>query len=327
MNGCFELDPRQLHHSTQLNTTADSICLMTNSPTDSETLQALTNAGWLLEQTVAHVLDDAECHPRLGWAFKDVDDPNKSRELDVYGYRQVLRDDVAKVIVSAKFLVECKQSSKPYVAVGQTLPEWQFTEPTQHKFPTPQLDCKVSGSEYNRRVPAWTALGFADLARKYGEDYFRATQLTRLDRVKNEWSANNSGIFTSLVYPLAKAIRSTQYSHVSLASVSRMGKRDSFVYFDLTFPVVVTSSEIVVVDTTSRKPEVSRPSWTTARRHLETNSISGVFDFHVVSESSFSDYVADRLAFTTAIAEVISSDPLRYTGENWVPPLLDESDF
>ncbi|WP_143069373.1 hypothetical protein [Rhodococcus maanshanensis] len=210
---------------------------------------------------------DEDCLPRLGWAFQDVDDPNKSRELDVFGYRQVLRDDDAQVIVSAKFLIECKQSTLPYVAVGQTLPTWQFKQPTQHKLAVEELRFNIPDSESYHLKPACEVLGFADVARQYGEDRFRATQLTRLDRVKGgDWSATNSGIFTSLVFPLPKAIRAAQRNHMGVAGSSHMGKRTRFVYFDLIFPVVVTSAEIIVVDTTSREPVVSRPSWTTARR-------------------------------------------------------------
>ncbi|WP_149360881.1 hypothetical protein [Lolliginicoccus suaedae] len=299
-----------------------------NSPSDPDLLTALTNAGWLLEQTVAHVLADADCHPRLGWAFQDVDDPNKSRELDVYGYRQVLRDEDAQVIVATKFLVECKQSTMPYVAVGRTLPAWQFKrQPTQHKIPVEELRFKIPDSKSSRLKPAWEVLGFADIARQCGEDYFRATQLTRLERESANWSATNNGIFTSLVHPLAKAIRAAQRDYKGLANFSSVGKRKRFVYFDLIFPVVVTSAEIIVVDTTSREPVVLRPKWTTARRQLETESIKGVFDFDVVNEASFSECVADRLGFADAIAAAVASDPLRYTGETWEPPMLEASDL
>lgn len=68
-----------------------------------------------------------------------------------------------------------------------------------------------------------------------------------------DWSATNSGIFTSLVFPLAKAIRAAQRNHVGVAEVSHRGKRTGFVCFNLIVPVVVTSAEVIVVDTTSRE--------------------------------------------------------------------------
>ncbi len=304
---------------------ADSMPDMADSPTDPDLLNALTSAGWLLEQTVAHVLADMDCHPRLGWAFKDVDDPSKSRELDAYGYRQVLRLEAEKIVVAVHFLIECKQSSMPYVGVGQTLPEWQFKQPTQHKLPAEELRFNLSGREAYRLLPAWGALGFDEVAKRHGEKRFRASQLTRLERTKGgAWSANNSGIFTSLVFPLAKAIRAVQKDHVGIAGAGDRTARDRWVYFDLAFPAVVTSAELIVVDTSSRESVITRPGWMTARRHLETNSISGLFDFDVVCESAFGGYVADRIAFAEAIAAAVRSDPLKHTGENWEPPVVDE---
>lgn len=71
---------------------------------------------------------------------------------------------------------------------------------------------------------------------------------------------------------------------------------------------------------------MSRPNWTTARRQLETKSIKGVFDFDVVNEASFSEYVADLLEFAAAIAAVVGADPLTCTGERWELPMLEPTD-
>lgn len=299
---------------------------MTNSPTEPELLKALTDAGWLLEQSVSHVLADADCNPRLSWAFRDADDPTKSREVDVFGYRQLLRLEIEQILVSATFLVECKQSATPYVAIGQKLPSWQFKHPTQHKIPTEELRFTTEDSGHFLLQPAWNVLGFAEISKEFGEERFRATQLTRLDRVKGgNWSASNSGIFTSLIFPLAKAVRSTQEDYVTANTAGNGGvvKRNRWLSFDLTFPVVVTSSELIVVDTSTREPIVSRPGWTTARRHLETDTVRGQFDFDIVRELSFADYVANRIKFAEALAELVRSDPFRYTGEAWEPPTID----
>lgn len=86
---------------------------MAQWPTDTEVLGAVDDAGWLLEHHAARTLDAADTHPRLGWAYPDPDEPTNSRELDVWSYKEVLRSDEMKLTVSARFLVECKQSSQP----------------------------------------------------------------------------------------------------------------------------------------------------------------------------------------------------------------------
>jgi hypothetical protein len=120
---------------------------MARWPTDDELLGAVRDAGWLLEHHALRVLNAADCHPRSAWAFEDPDEPTKSRELDVWSHRQMRRDEANKVIVSTRFLVECKQSSNPYVGIGYDLPEWRFGEnPIAHVLPMPNVQVPVEGS-------------------------------------------------------------------------------------------------------------------------------------------------------------------------------------
>lgn len=157
----------------------------------------MRDAGWLLEHHAVRVLDAAEMHPRAGWAFQDPDEPTTSRELDVWSYRQLLRDESAKVSMTVRFLVECKQSSLPFVGIGYELPKWRFHDnPTQHLLPRQQIR-EPRPSTVTRK--AWDALGFRQLSREHGETNFRVTQLARLDRAKGgTWTATNSGVFTVL---------------------------------------------------------------------------------------------------------------------------------
>jgi hypothetical protein len=91
---------------------------MAQFPTEEEVLKAVGDAGWLLEQEAARTLEARGFNPQPSWAFKDPDDPTKSRELDVLGFRNYFTDDTTKVHVAANILVECKQSDTPYCAVG-----------------------------------------------------------------------------------------------------------------------------------------------------------------------------------------------------------------
>lgn len=173
-------------------------------PTDQELLTAVREAGWLLEHDAMRVLDAAGMYPRAGWAFQDPDEPTKSRELDVWSYRQILTDEVNKVYVTARFLVECKQSANPYVGVGYDMPDRSFREnPTSHVLPQAKVEVRGEKAGTIRFVPAWSHYGFQHLSREHFQSNFRVTQLTRLDRRSGgTWEANNAGVFTGLVYPL-----------------------------------------------------------------------------------------------------------------------------
>jgi len=295
---------------------------MARWPEHDELLEAVTSAGWLLEHHALRVLDAAEMHPRSGWAYQDPDEPTTSRELDVWSYRQLLRDEANKIFVTARFLVECKQSAMPYVGIGHSLPEWRFDSPTQHVLPRQRVGVPTDKPDVTASVPAWGHHGFRDLAREHGDTSFRITQLTRLDRKGGDWEAKNTGIFTSLVYPLAKALRASQ------KGINRSGPtppypdaraRTDWLDFALHFPVVLVSCPLYVVDATERQPTVRQARWATAVRELKSKNVEGMFEFDIVNESAFADYVDARLAFASALAAKVEADPLGHTGENRPP--------
>lgn len=297
---------------------------MAQWPEEHELLEAVRDAGWLLEHHAIRVLDAAEMHPRSGWAYQDPDDPTTSRELDVWSYRQLLRHEEAKVYVTARFLVECKQSSAPYVGIGHELPEWRFRDnPTQHVLPMREYRTEPDADGAIVMHAAWQHLGFRDLARQHGETNFRVTQLARLDRKGGgTWAATNAGIFTSLVYPLAKALRASQKpAHRAKPAMNYPDAppRGEWLDFGLHFPVVLISCPLYVVDATEAEPTVQQKPWATTLRQLKSKNTEGTFEFDIVTEGSFADYVEQRLAFATSLAELVESDPLKFIGETRMP--------
>lgn len=291
---------------------------MAEYPTNDEVLAAVEKAGWLLEQQAVRILEAAEFSPRPGWAFQDPDKPESSRELDVWAYRQFLHDERNKIIVSATVLVECKQSASPFCAVGRDLPEWrQQGNPTEHTLLANEVRTKI-GENTSRVEPAWDKLGFRELATAHGFSNFRADQLTRLDRPKGKWEASSAEIFTSLVFPLAKAIRATQSRyHNSQNRRTYKGERVGFLYLNLVFPVVLISSPLYVVDAGKDAPLVSKASWVRTQRDIKSASVQGLFEFDVVTIGEFAKYLTDLIVpFCTAAATHVAEDPSRFTGES-----------
>jgi len=84
--------------------------------------------------------------------------------MDVFGYRQFFKSDDLKLLVSARVLIECKQSANPYVLIGREAPKaLRDRQPTEHVLRyqhlltgTIQLDQQRSQIH---SVPAWTHLG------------------------------------------------------------------------------------------------------------------------------------------------------------------------
>lgn len=313
---------------------------MAQYPTEADVLAAVDQAGWLLEQQAARILGEHDFNPRPSWAYPDPDEPSTSRELDVWSYRHYWTSDEARMYVAASVLVECKQSSNPYCAVGQELPEWRQTgNPAGHTLPV-RYTPKYFDFENNRLQYGytWDVMGFRKLGLRHGQTEFRATQLTRIERKGSNWVASNAGIFNDLVYPLAKAVRATQRGertqddwglhYRNRPGAQKLPPRTAFVKFVLRFPVVLISCPLYVIDAGTDTPQFSDAKWVRVQRHLQSETLKGVFEFDVVNRDAFVEYIETIVeSFMTEFVSTVQTDPHRYTGELWIPPGLPEESF
>jgi hypothetical protein len=291
---------------------------MVDTPTSQQIIEAVRNAGWLLEQDSARLLEHHGLNTLMGWAYADPDDPSTSREMDVHGYRQYFASDELNLVVSARVLIECKQSANPYVLIGRELPEdRRHAQPTEHVLRYQRL---ISGStplgngtSRIDSVAAWSHLGLDALPGSPSLNPFRATQMTRLDRGKT-WTADNRGIFTSLMYPLAKALRAAQKNIPTTSMPSESPPRDpDFRQVALHFPVVVTSAPLYVIDAKNEHMEPKLADWVTMTRQLKTTNLTGVFNVDVVTYSALGAYLTSQVVgFATAVAEQVKRDPQRF---------------
>lgn len=283
-------------------------------PEPQQIMDALRGAGWLLEQSTADALSDHEFATKLGFAYRDPQDLDISRELDVSGFKQVYRNEDLRIEVTARVLAECKASTMPYVFVGRPLTERERElAPTEHvlamesvvEYLTPK-DGPSSRQEVGR--PSWTWLGLHDLPGSPNRDTYRATQMTRLDRRKT-WEANNRGIFKELVYPLAKALRAVQPARNQLANVyGPVWARPS-----LNFPIVVTTAPIYAVDVTAPDPLPTTRPWVTMTRTLRSRAIDGDFLIDVVNHEHLGAYLDERVdRLVNGVRTLVEAAPARF---------------
>lgn len=286
------------------------------APTSAEVIGALRDAGWLLEQETGTTLREKSFHVVTGKAFPDPDDSSVSREIDVHGYRQLFRSDELSFSIGARVLAECKQSSMPYVVVGAPASERELSrdrEEQHFRFSSVETGRTDLGEGRARlhRTRAREYLGLDSLPGNPWEPGFLGTQMTRLDR-KRTWLADNRGIFTSLVYPLAKAVtyfrsQSNRSSYV----MHRPGQ--DWASIDFYYPVVVTSSPLLAVDVTTLPLEAVEVPWTTVTREIKSDKVDGQFNIDIVRTSSFADYVDDRITrFGNAVVALAEQDPKRF---------------
>lgn len=290
---------------------------MIDEPTPDEIIEALRASGWLLEQDTADRLREHDFITGMGRAFEDPDEPEKSREIDVFGFRELFRDEDVRLSLTARVIAECKHSAGPYVFVGRPLEDFERAhQPTEHvlRFRSirevgPDLG---GGRRQIRELPAWQWLGLHELPGSPSLDDFRATQMTRLDRQKT-WKADNRGIFTSLVHPLAKALRALQAGVPGGGQYDAHNRQHGWAAVALFFPIVVTTAPLFVVDAASSPLEPRKRPWVTMTREIKSRSVTGQFNVDVVNYDNMADYLTDRvLCFSSGVAHLMSSDPERF---------------
>ncbi|MGP5397769.1 hypothetical protein [Arthrobacter rhombi] len=285
-------------------------------PTSTEIIAALRDAGWLLEQDTAATLEKSGFQVATAKAFPDPDDPSVSREIDVHAYRQIFRSDELSLSVGIRVLAECKQSTMPYVVVGAPASSYELGRPRQEQhFRFPSIETGRTELDDGRarlhHTQAREYLGLDTLPGNPWEGGFIGSQMTRLDR-KKTWLADNRGIFTSLIYPLAKAL--TYFRSQSNRSSRVMHKPgQEWASVDFYYPLVVTSAPLFTVDTNKSTIEAVESPWATMTREIKSATIDGKFNIDIVTSDALEDYLDRRVnTFASAVAVLAENAPERF---------------
>jgi hypothetical protein len=260
-------------------------------PDDDEVVEALRQSGHLLEQEIAAGLETVGFATETNRAFADPEE-GKSRELDVWATRTLYEDDERQLRVFIQLLIECKSSRAPFVVLTRPLGKgYRRSPPQELSFPVPEYHTNVTnaaGRSY-RVVPAFFYL---ELDQQYWPwtDGRRGVAIIRLDRQKDKWAADNTGIFDSLVYPLAKAMLAFRNHFNPTGRATPVPGH--WKYVGLFLPVVVLDSRLYVVDGSSNAPQVEVVQHVRVQRELRTKHLQGLFGIDVVHRDYLLDWVS-----------------------------------
>ena len=259
------------------------------TPTADDIKNALSKTGFLLEYHVAQSLRQRKFYVDIGRAYPDPE-TGKSREIDVFASmdRDVRRQPVS-VTITTNLIIECKNSSGPFVLIGDHGQDYTGIDasvilsfdPLHMGFPKIESSSKVK-------------LRLDHLPGSATQDDFMGYQLLRVNRQNNVWKADNSSIYDSILYPLAKA-----WSHeIKLYRESdEDGGYQKWEYPFLTYvhPIIVTSGQVFAVDVTTGEPDVSEVKWARVRRDFKSRELDCNLRADVVSFSHWEEYVDARI--------------------------------
>ena len=156
-----------------------------HTPTSKEVLAALDSTGFLFEQRVAQVFADHQFGVIPNHAFED-NETGKSREVDVRAeYESQIDQGSQTIYTSVNALVECKNTTSPFVILGSGRPE-----PISNMVPSfyhPRFDPlslfpRRRGGTGAATLSTFVELGWASAVAAGSSSSFSGTQLVRMNR-------------------------------------------------------------------------------------------------------------------------------------------------
>lgn len=247
-----------------------------------------------MEQEVATQLEQRGLHVRTNVAFEDSDE-GKSREIDVVATKRVALDEPAKLAAFVEVIAECKNSSNPFVFIARPKNSEDTREaPQEFMFPYQYNKTKLTDKgSMSREVSAFHHLGFDEVFVER-KNAWKAVQFCRIDRRGSGWHANHGGLYDAIFYPIAKAVVSRKSK---VPTGSRAGEWRYFWFF---FPIVVTSGELFLIDSTAETPSPRLVDQISFKRELRSGKLSGSFMLTFVRQPSLE-------AFLEAVVDPIAS--------------------
>ncbi|PJI42215.1 hypothetical protein [Ferrovibrio sp.] len=288
---------------------------MTGNPSLDDIMGAIHESGYLMEQEVATQFERRGFHVRTNVAFEDLDE-GKSRELDVKAIKRVSFDDSARLSAYIELLVECKNNTNPFVFIARPKSDWDRRQcPEEFTFPYRyQMKKNLGGGRsMTRDINAFHHLGFDQVYQAH-VNAWKAVQFCRIDRKGNGWHANHGGLYDAIFYPMAKALNARR------SAVPQPSRPDDWRYIWLFFPLVVTSGDLFLIDSSAEVPRPTPVDHVSFERELKSGKLSGSFMVTFVRRAAleaFLDSVVDPLAMLSISLIEKRQEFLKTTDLDW----------
>lgn len=282
--------------------------MSTPYPSTEQILAALDKSGFMFEQEIATVLESGEFHVETSWPYLDSD-TKKSREIDLRAVKSYLHSEEHKIQVFAEILIECKDSSSPFVFLERPKNKREATNfrPKEYIFPCKTYREDVSENSF-MEVPAFSHLKLAS-SHYYFKSPNKATQFSKVVRKGSDWVANHDGIYDSVFLPIAKATESR------LASLKSRNSGEWRVVW-LIFPVVVLRDNLMALTVRDGEKILTGQGRVTFVRNLESDTLKGDYLVDFVTSSYFQEYLSKDIAgFASAVVELCVSSPSLVRGD------------
>ena len=273
-------------------------------PSPAQMLAALQKSGYLFEHEIALALEDCGFFVERGIAFEDPNE-GKSREIDIKGFKTVLRNSAYKTQLMVDIFVECKDVGAPFVfmTAAKNVLERERPEAREYVFPYSH-----STNVATRPAARMMEYGFSQ-SHYYYREHSKVVQFAKIARgSKKKFEALHDNVYDALILPQTKAV----HQFLAKQKPSR-NSANQWEDIRLVFNVIVLRDHLfkLDLDTDGALPEpTGRASFV---RHIETDTVKGRYLIDFVTQAHFTSYIKDEvLGFANAIADSFKETPRRF---------------
>jgi len=255
--------------------------------TKEDILIAINNSGYLFEQEIASILENNKFYIQTNVAFNDEDE-EKSREIDVVGYRRFFHDEERKISIGVRVLCECKNNTNPFVFICRNKNEVdkQYSPPN-FIFPKKEYQKPIVGKTNSYYI--YTGFQFFDLAKihPYSQKNTKAVQFCKIIRKGKEWCAFHDGIYDSILLPMIKCIEFYR-------------KQDNFnnsewQYYTILFPIIVLNSDLYSIDSHISPNDVNEVEFIHFTRDINYKKIKNNYLIDFVTKKGLTKYIEENI--------------------------------
>ncbi|EFK36257.1 Uncharacterised protein [Chryseobacterium gleum] len=259
-----------------------------NTPTEEDILKAINESGYLFEQEIGFVIEKFGFNIQTNSAFKDSEE-ERSRELDVTGYKRFFYDEKNKISIGIRILCECKNNKNPFVFITRNKGKIDKNySPPNFLYPAAEYMVPVDGQKNSfYRKDGFMYYNINEIFPYSIKDY-KAVQFCKLVQKNKEWNAFHDGIYDSILMPLSKSL--DYYKNKDIAIRSETWKN-----YIIYFPIVVLNSKIFSIDSHIDKSKVNEIGYISFTREIESKKQNNKYLIDFISKEFLEEYLESHV--------------------------------
>jgi hypothetical protein len=300
-------------------------------PTPDDISEALQRTGFILEYHTAQLLRKHEFHVEINSAFPDPES-GKSREVDITA--EIMHDSIGpdeNISVAVELIIECKNSSNPLILIGEEDSHGRYTRNSIDIVSFDPLHIFQFSRDSLPSIQGRLGLNSIEVP---GDRTFVGSQLLRMDNSRGRWQADNSSVYESILYPLAKSwqYEKNQWTLSEQDYSDNQSSEWDFPYFRYIIPIVVTAGPVFNVDMTSGSLEITEADWSRLRRDFNSKGLRMILKPDIVPYRNLEAYLQAKIVplFDGALNRIEENTRFfnpEWLSENFGTPRYSETKF